>query len=80
VRGSLAAGLVAHSRRIPGIVATDADPEAALAGGDVCGVRSLAEAVTVSIGDPIEVRHRPPLTVAATDDDTIDLADVRVSR
>ncbi len=76
-RGSLAAGLVARSRGLRCIVAAETASEAALAGGDVRGVGSLAEAVTASIGEPQDAPERPSPPIVAPDDSTIDLAAVR---
>ena len=76
-RGSLSAGLVAVGRGLRCIVATDAAAEAALAGGEVCGIGSLAEAVAGAIGEPTDTpNHRPP-PAAVIDDSTIDVAAVR---
>lgn len=61
-RGSLAAGLVARSRELRCVVAAGSATEAALAGGEVCGVTSLAEAVAGAVGEGGEDawRQQPP--------------------
>jgi len=76
-RGSLAAGLVARSSGLRCVVSVEAAAEAALAGSDVCGVRSLAEAVAGAAGDlmPTTVHRPPPANVPSPD--TFDLAVVR---
>lgn len=50
-RGGLAAGIVARRRDRPCVVAAGGVAEAALSSADVRGVRSLAHAVTVALGD-----------------------------
>lgn len=50
-RGCLAAGMVARRRNERCLVGVDAAGEAALSGGDVHGVATLAEAIAVASGD-----------------------------
>ncbi len=76
-RGSLAAGLVARSSGLRCVVSIEAADEAALAGSDVCGVRSLAEAVVGATGDSMPTTIRRPLPTNAMTPDTSDLAVVR---
>ncbi len=76
-RGSLAAGLVARSSGLRCVVSTEAVDEAALAGSDVYGVRSLAEAVVGAAGDSMPTTVRRPSPTNATTPDTPDLAVVR---
>ena len=76
-RGSLSAGLVAAGRGLRCIVPADAAPEAALAGGDVCGIGSLAEAVAGAIGEPIDAPDHRLSPAAGIEDAMRDLAAVR---
>jgi magnesium chelatase family protein len=50
-RGGLAAGIVARRRGRPCVVAADGVAEAALSSADVRGVRTLAHAVSVALGE-----------------------------
>jgi magnesium chelatase family protein len=76
-RGSLAAGMVARRRGLRCVVANDGAVEAALAGGDVCGVGSLAEAVVGAVAEPEAAGNLRPPPSPAIDEVTIDLAAVR---
>jgi len=76
-RGSLAAGMVARRRGLRCVVAVDGAVEAALAGGDVCGVASLAEAVVGAVAEPAEVGEFRLPSSQAIDEATLDLAAVR---
>ncbi|MCH7585555.1 MAG: ATP-binding protein, partial [Acidobacteria bacterium] len=76
-RGSLAAGLIARSSGLRCVVSMEAAAEAALAGGDVCGVRSLAEAVAGAAGDLTPTTAPGPAPANASSLDTFDLAVVR---
>jgi len=76
-RGSLAAGIVARRRGLRCVVAADGVAEAALAGGDVCGVASLAEAVVGAVAEPVEVGEFQPQSSQVIDEATLDLAAVR---
>jgi len=59
-RGGLAAGIVASRRASPCLVASAGVTEAALSGGDVRGVRSLAHAVAVALGEDHGLAAEPP--------------------
>jgi magnesium chelatase family protein len=74
-RGGLAAGIVAGRRARPCLVARDGVAEAALSSADVRGVRSLAHAVAVALGEaPGESGDAAPSCPPAT---RVDLASVR---
>jgi magnesium chelatase family protein len=76
-RGSLAAGIVARNLGLRCVVAADGAVEAALAGGDVCGVGSLAEAVVGAVAETVAVGNLRPPPSQTIDAATIDLAAVR---
>lgn len=76
-RGGLAAGMIAAARGIRCLVAPSLAGEAALAGADVRGVRSLSHAIAVAVGEDEGVA---PLTVPpdrVDDPGATDLATVR---
>ena len=75
-RGGLAAGIIAARRRQRCIVGAGGLTEAALSAADVRGVRSLAQAVAVALGDdPGEPTRGPPVPVASAP--WVDLTAVR---
>ena len=73
-RGGLAAGIVARRSKSPCLVSAGGFTEAAMSGGDVRGVRSLAHAVAVALGE--DAAAAPPAEVEVADP-VPDLAAVR---
>lgn len=74
-RGGLAAGIVARAGGSPCLVSSGGFTEAALSGGDVRSVRSLAHAVAVALGeDPGVVEPPGPID---TPRPGVDLSEVR---
>jgi magnesium chelatase family protein len=76
-RGGLAAGIVAGRNQKPCLVASGAVAEASLAQAEVRGVRSLAHAVSVALGDDPGIDDPGPAATPDRPGSWLDLAAVR---